>query len=97
MVIAVEYANEPRVQQLVGARVVVWKLLRIIGASDSPRKSEVQAGTQPVQLFGHIAVRTVFSREQISIGSKSKIERISSALGINIAAGAQGIEIIHQD
>src|SRR6059058_341516 len=97
MVIPIEYANKTRVQQLVDTRVVVRKLLRIIRSSNSPRESKMQTRAQPVQLFRHIAIRTVFSRKQISIRSKSKIEGVSSTLGINITAGAQCIQIIDEN
>src|SRR5467141_2857936 len=89
--------NEAGIEQFVGARVICRELLRIVRASDAPGKTVMHAWPQPVELLGHIPVRSVFCGEQIAIRREGEVEGITRAFRENVPCLAQKIDIIRQN
>src|SRR5206468_4219590 len=97
VIIATGHSDKARIEQSIIRRIVIRKLLRIIGAANPPWEAEVQTRPQPVQFLGHITVRTVFGRKQIAVWRERKIKRVTCALCENVARASQRIGVIREE
>jgi len=59
-------------------------LLRVIRAAHAPGKTIVQTRSQPIQAFGHVAIRSVVRRKEIAVWRERQIESIAVAFGENV-------------
>ena len=96
MIISAAHANKARIEQSIIRRIVIRKLLRIIGAANPPWEAEVQTRPQPIQFVGHITVRTVFGRKQVAVWRERKVKRVTRALRENLARASQHIVIVRE-
>ena len=97
MIIAAADSDEARIEQSMSSRIVIRKLLRIIGPTNPPWKAEVQTRPQPVQFVRHITVRTVFGRKQVAVWRERKVKRVTRALCENVARASQRIGVVREE
>src|SRR5437762_6013754 len=97
MIIATPDADKARIEQSIIRRIVIRKLLRIIGAANPPWEAKVQTRPQPVQFVGHITVRAVFGRKQVAVWRERKVKRVTRALCENVASASQRIGVVRKE
>jgi hypothetical protein len=81
----------------VSRRIVVGKLLRVVLAAQAPGETVVVALADPIQFFGHVAVRPVFSGEEIAVGGKGQRKGVAHAVGVDITGASQAVLVVGQE
>ena len=96
VVVAFAHGRGAGGEQEVGGWVVVGKLLRRVVEAHAPGKTVVPPLAQPIEFIGHVAARSVFRGEEVSVGREGEVVGVAQALGVEQSLVEQGIAAVGQ-